>query len=57
MITASLDIFLKHFLNLGDFLLGGGFVGGDEVVEEFVDVADIAGHTVLHHIVGIGLMA
>ena len=57
MITASLDIFLKHFLNLGDFLLGGGFVGGDEIVEELVDVADIAGHTVLHHVVGVGLMA
>ena len=57
MITVSLDIFLKHFLNLGDLLFSGGHIGGDEIVEELVDVADIAGHTVLHHVVGIGLMA
>ena len=51
------QILFKFTFNLFHFLLGGGLVGGDEVVEEFVDVADIAGHTVLHHIVGIGLMA
>ncbi len=51
------QILFKFTFNLFHFLLSGGFVGGDEIVEELVDVADIAGHTVLHHVVGIGLMA
>ena len=51
------QIFMKLLFDFSDFFFRGSLVGGDEVVEELVDVADIAGHTVLHHVVGIGLMA
>ena len=50
------DIFAEEFLNLSDFLLGGRLVGSDQIVEELIDAAHIAGHTVFQHIVGIGLV-
>ena len=51
------QILLEFTFNLFHLFFSGGHVGGDEIVEEFIDVADVASHTVLHHVVSVGLMA
>ena len=51
------DVLAEEFLNLSHFLNGSGLIGGDEVVEQFIDVADISCHTMFQDIVGIRFVA
>ena len=47
--------FLGKCLYLSHLLHGGRLVGGDEVVQELIYVVDIRSHTMLQHVVGVGI--
>ena len=49
--------FLSHLLNGCHLLLGRRLISGNQVVEKFIDISHITGHTMFQHIVGIGLVS